>query len=806
MKSFAKSLSSNLRIELRRLRSAPLPVIVGAVMPVVAGLIIALALRNSVIRDVPVVIVDADRSSMSRTLIRMLDAAQVLAVTDVTADENAARQAVQDGRACIAVFIPEGMERDVKRGGSATVPVVTDGSQLLLSKVSYRTIATSIMTLSAGIQIRRFEAGGMTPAQAKARALPVDTQIHAMGNPWYDYAVYLVPGMLMALLQMSGCFSALWMFRRRREAHGAFIKPPESGKMAWALARILPIAVANIVAVLVMVLVLYPIAGIPMFAATPYLILIGVILVLVSMGMGALLSVVLPNMVTAVQAGLVINAPAFVFAGYTYPRWAMPQLIKFFAELLPLTHTLDAASPLFMYNTWTTAGLVPLAIMFVVLWGGVALVLYVPAVRRLFQRGGGKMRHGPVRNLEIATCEKAGRRWSGSAWQIISCSVKREWYRLVHDSNLILVVLVAPLAYPVLYGSIYLNKIESKVPVAVVDHDRSTLSRKLLRDIDAHQYVHVAEVLTDEDEMQGEMANGRVHACVVVPEDFSRRIKTGEPVSVHLFVSPGRLLVLSDVGTGISQAVSVFGGKVTASALAARGVPVITQQSYAQPLRFSFCPTRNYWLTYGDMILPLLLGIILIQLVFLGSGAATAREFTDRTLQGLPARRTWMVPLGKSSIYVMVFLIAGFIMMHTLVPWFDISIDHASFDLVAVSALAFAAASSMGMFVGSFFKRRITVFSILGFTSYPFFLLSGCAWPEQQLSGALKLFAMLFPSTPFLRAIQSLTQRGNGLGSISGELLNLAVLILAYGAAYAWRLRKSSLGGRRVKDVELAAT
>lgn len=59
-------------------------------------------------------------------------------------------------------------------------------------------------------------------------------------------------------------------------------------------------------------------------------------------------------------------------------------------------------------------------------------------------------------------------------------SAIRELKRLFKNSNLVLVLLVAPLAYPALYEKpIYILKYESKVPVAIVDNDNSSLSARV---------------------------------------------------------------------------------------------------------------------------------------------------------------------------------------------------------------------------------------------------------------------------------------------------------------------------------------
>jgi len=288
-------------------------------------------------------------------------------------------------QAAIVVVIPGSLKESIARGRSSQIQVFTNGSQLLYSRIAYRAVATTAFTISAGIQIRRMQARGLTPAQAQARALPVRTEIHAVGNAWYDYAYYLAPGMMMAILQMSASFSALWFFREHKDRDAALIAPAAGQRLVFFIGRLLPLAFANVLAVLALFLFVFPLAGVHAGPAYAGLFLRTIFFVFVCMGMGAMLSGLFRNLVSAAQIGLLINAPAFVFSGYTFPRWAMPDGIRFFAELLPLTHLLDGFSPLLLFNRGTITGLPQLGIFLTLFWGASVLLVSGPG-NRLRQR------------------------------------------------------------------------------------------------------------------------------------------------------------------------------------------------------------------------------------------------------------------------------------------------------------------------------------------------------------------------------------------------------------------------------------
>jgi ABC-2 type transport system permease protein len=338
-------------------------------------------MQDPIISDIPVIVVDGDASSLSRTLIRNLDATQALHVTEVTTERSHAEKLLRDGDVVLLLSLEAGLSREISLGGSAHCSVLADGSQLLYAKVAYRSAATTIQAFSTAIQVRRLEALGLSPASALARATPVFTDIHTMENSWFDYAYYLVPGMMMAILQMSASFSALWFFREHRDRDARLLLPRRGEFAAFYLGHGLPLLLANLLALIVLFLLIFPLAGIPFAANSFPLFLRSTLFVLVSIGMGAALSALFGNLVTASQIGLLINAPAFVFSGYTFPRWAMPDGIRVVAELMPLTHLLDGLFPLLIFHEQTWTGLWQLVAFGVLFWGAALLLTSAPGKR-----------------------------------------------------------------------------------------------------------------------------------------------------------------------------------------------------------------------------------------------------------------------------------------------------------------------------------------------------------------------------------------------------------------------------------------
>lgn len=64
-------------------------------------------------------------------------------------------------------------------------------------------------------------------------------------------------------------------------------------------------------------------------------------LALACTGIGMLVSAIFKDIMLASDMALFYTSPAFVFSGYTFPRWAMPWYDQFYANLMPYTPFLD---------------------------------------------------------------------------------------------------------------------------------------------------------------------------------------------------------------------------------------------------------------------------------------------------------------------------------------------------------------------------------------------------------------------------------------------------------------------------------
>ena len=113
--------------------------------------------------------------------------------------------------------------------------------------------------------------------------------------------------------------------------------------------------------------------------------------------------------------------------------------------------------------------------------------------------------------------------------------IKSEFKTLFKDRGVVIMLVLAPLAYPVLYCSLYRSETLIDVPVAAVDCSRSKESRELLRHIDATQNIQIVSRYPTLAEAKQAYYEKKVHGVVYIPADFSKRLQSGDQTTVSIY-------------------------------------------------------------------------------------------------------------------------------------------------------------------------------------------------------------------------------------------------------------------------------
>ena len=154
------------------------------ILPIVMLSFFAIMFHDGTIKKLPIVLVDNDKSDMSRTLKRMLSATRGVDVAYESQSIDEAEAMLLSGDVYGIIFIEDGFGSSIYRGIPVKVECYVSGTNMSASGVIERDVQTVVRTFSAGISLSVLEAQGMSSNEAMVDIMPINFQTNIVANPY----------------------------------------------------------------------------------------------------------------------------------------------------------------------------------------------------------------------------------------------------------------------------------------------------------------------------------------------------------------------------------------------------------------------------------------------------------------------------------------------------------------------------------------------------------------------------------------------------------------------------------------------
>jgi ABC-2 type transport system permease protein len=393
---------------------------------------------------------------------------------------------------------------------------------------------------------------------------------------------------------------------------------------------------------------------------------------------------------------------------------------------------------------------------------------------------------------------------------------RAEAIRVFHDPGALLVLVVAVGLYSFFYPIPYLPQVLRVVPVAVVDQDRTPLSRQLVRMADAHSLLRVAERPAGLGEAEGMVLAGRVGGILVVPAGFERDVQLGRKARVSVFADASYFLVYRQVATGFLETVGTLSAGIDIRRLEARGRTEAASRALRDPVPLLVRPLFNPTEGYASYVVPAVLVLILQQTLLIGIGllGGTAAETSSRVAptptgdsgSAVLARPRGMTALsrllGRSLFYLVLYSAYSFFVFTVVYRIYGFPERSRALDLSLFALPFLLACIFLALALGALFTRREAAMQVLLFTSLPSVFLAGFAWPLEAVPSWLRAVSLLVPSTSGIAGFLRLTEMGAELRHVRFEWLVLWALATAYFLLAWLGERRSARRVRPASDLE----
>lgn len=302
-------------------------------IPILQMIIFGFAI-NSDPRQLPTVVVAADHSVFSRSIISAMQNSRYFRVIKTVTSEAEADLLVEEGEVQFVLSIPEQFSRRLLRGESPALLLTADATDpaATSSAVSaFRSLAESAVSRDLEGPLHHLRRG-------KA---PLEVIVHPRFNPEAITQYNIVPGLMGVVLTMTlVIITALAMTRERERGTMENLLSTPVKPMEVMIGKIIPYIIVGYVQVGVILLAGRFLFKVPMIGNIFLLLAVSLLFIAANLGVGLTFSTVARNQLQAVQMAFFFFLPSILLSGFMFPFRGMPVWAQCIGEILPLTHYL----------------------------------------------------------------------------------------------------------------------------------------------------------------------------------------------------------------------------------------------------------------------------------------------------------------------------------------------------------------------------------------------------------------------------------------------------------------------------------
>jgi ABC-2 type transport system permease protein/ribosome-dependent ATPase len=358
----------------------------------------------------------------------------------------------------------------------------------------------------------------------------------------------------------------------------------------------------------------------------------------------------------------------------------------------------------------------------------------------------------------------------------------KEWREILRDRLFFALAFVVPASLMLIFGYGLTLDVEH-IPFAVVDHDKSAMSRDYLhRYIDSRYFDYKRDVAS-EREIEPLLADSRIRLAIVIPPRFQENLMSGRAVAVQTLID-GTFPFRTSSSKGYVVAINAaFNSELLGSYISHRlGVSTETAQAMAQPvgvqLRYLYNQEmKSVW----SISAVLMMFVLMITPPFL-TALGVVREKENGSIYNIYAstvtRGEFLI--GKLAPYVAISVINFLILWLMATQLFGAPFKGDPLFFLLASVIYVTCTTGIGLLVSLFVRTQVAAMMLTVIvTIVPSVLYSGLLVPIASMDAAGQFEAHLFPAMYYTDIVLGSFLKGVGLEQLWGKVL--ALLIYAVG-------------------------
>jgi ABC-2 type transport system permease protein len=361
--------------------------------------------------------------------------------------------------------------------------------------------------------------------------------------------------------------------------------------------------------------------------------------------------------------------------------------------------------------------------------------------------------------------------------------VIKELLQLGRDKLLLGFIILGPMLELLLMGGLSGGGVEN-LPLAVVDLDRSRVSRELVTRLDQTDELFINRYGENVAQAQEWMQSGQISVIVVVPPGYGEALTDPQRGAEVQVIADGSNTVVSTVAIATTEnvAAEIVQDLTARHAIASGG-----------PVELRFIARFNEILDDRPHAITAMLGLIVYQVTLIIASQSLTRERELGTLEQLRVTPLGRLELmaGKAIPSLLVGLVDCLLMLGVIAVWFDIPVRGSLLLLLLLTVPFILAQIGWGTLISLVSRTQQQALLFVFALAMLEVAMSGFMVPTSDMPAIMRAVSTISSVQHYLVILRGVMLRGAGLrslwlqglalGTIAATLLALAWLRLRVG-------------------------
>lgn len=293
-------------------------------MPMVQIIIFGFALTNEV-KNTSIVIINQSQGVAANKLVEKIESSQYFELYKQSTDALEIDKLFKKGVVKVALVIPNDFDPSIVNQNKGQLQIIADATD--------PNVATALTNYLSAIAMD-FQKD-MNPIQKMPFNIDVETRM--MYNPQLKGAYNFVPGvMAMVLLLVCTMMTALTVVREKELGNMEVLLASPINPIKIIIAKAVPYLLLSIINITTILLLSYFVLDVPINGSLVLLYAESILFILVSLGLGLLISAGTDSQQSAMFISLVaMFLPTVMFSGFIFPIENMPLPLRIISNFIP---------------------------------------------------------------------------------------------------------------------------------------------------------------------------------------------------------------------------------------------------------------------------------------------------------------------------------------------------------------------------------------------------------------------------------------------------------------------------------------